>query len=51
VATFAGPAGERLTLVRADSAADGVRPATLEEVVLGYLASGRGVIAVRERAA
>jgi ABC-2 type transport system ATP-binding protein len=43
VSTFAGPAGERLTLVqRADPAAgDGLRPATLEEVVLGYLASGR----------
>jgi hypothetical protein len=45
VATFAGPAGERLTLVRSDSAAEGLRQATLEEVVLGYLASGRGVTA------
>ena len=51
VATFAGPAGERLTLVRADSAADGLRLATLEEVVLGYLASGRGVPVVPERVA
>jgi ABC-2 type transport system ATP-binding protein len=43
VSTFAGPVGERLTLVRrADPAeGDGLRPATLEEVVLGYLASGR----------
>jgi ABC-2 type transport system ATP-binding protein len=42
VSTFAGPAGERLTLVRvAGSGGDGLRPATLEEVVLGYLASGR----------
>lgn len=47
VASFAGPAGERLTLLRrADPArsagGDGLRPASLEEVVLGYLASGRG---------
>jgi ABC-2 type transport system ATP-binding protein len=45
VATFAGPAGERLTLVRGPGVTDaeGQRPATLEEVVLGYLASGRGL--------
>ncbi|OGN81367.1 MAG: hypothetical protein A2X23_09000 [Chloroflexi bacterium GWC2_73_18] len=44
VATFAGQAGERLTLVRlADgTVADAsLRAASLEEVVLGYLASGR----------
>jgi ABC-2 type transport system ATP-binding protein len=40
VSTFAGPAGERLTLVRGPGGGD-LRPATLEEVVLGYLASGR----------
>jgi ABC-2 type transport system ATP-binding protein len=45
IATFAGPAGERLTLVRGAPAAavDDLRPATLEEVVLGYLASARAV--------
>jgi ABC-2 type transport system ATP-binding protein len=37
VATFAAPDGSRISLVR--GAAD--RPATLDEVVLGYLASGR----------
>jgi ABC-2 type transport system ATP-binding protein len=53
VASFAGPAGERLTLVRrADaSGGDGLRPASLEEVVLGYLASGRGGVVTPERAA
>lgn len=56
VASFAGPAGERLTLVRrADPAGgaggDGLRPASLEEVVLGYLASGRGAALAPERAA
>jgi ABC-2 type transport system ATP-binding protein len=56
VATFAGPVGERLTLVRrADVAGgaegDGLRPASLEEVVLGYLASGRGTAVAAERAA
>ncbi len=40
VSTFAGPAGERLTLVRGPGGAS-LRAATLEEVVLGYLASGR----------
>jgi ABC-2 type transport system ATP-binding protein len=39
VATFAGPSGERLSLQRDG---DG-RPATLEEIVLGYLASTRSV--------
>ena len=46
IATFAGPAGERLTLARtrgAGAIAYGLRRATLEEVVLGYLASGRGL--------
>jgi ABC-2 type transport system ATP-binding protein len=45
VATFAGPAGERLTLVRRLPGAPAVelRTATLEEVVLGYLASGRAL--------
>jgi ABC-2 type transport system ATP-binding protein len=44
IATFAGPVGERLTLARtrgAGAIAYGLRRATLEEVVLGYLASGR----------
>jgi ABC-2 type transport system ATP-binding protein len=40
VGSFPGPAGERLSLVRADASAGG-RPATLEEVVLGHLAAGR----------
>jgi ABC-2 type transport system ATP-binding protein len=45
LATFAGPVGERLTLARRAVAAegDGLRPASLEEVVLGYLASGRAL--------
>jgi ABC-2 type transport system ATP-binding protein len=38
VATFPGPAGRVMALWRAG---DGGRPATLDEVVLGYLASGR----------
>jgi ABC-2 type transport system ATP-binding protein len=45
VATFAGPAGERLTLIR-QAQPVGAAPdhrTTLEEVVLGYLASGRAV--------
>jgi len=45
IGSFGGPTGERLTLLRtalAATAATNVRPATLEEVVLGYLASGRG---------
>ena len=43
VATFAGPNGERLTLVRLAGPAEaaGEHPATLEDVVLGYLASSR----------
>ena len=52
VATFAGPAGERLTLVRRTEPAGGdrLRPASLEEVVLGYLASGRGGVAAEPAA-
>jgi len=46
IATFAGPAGERVALQRDG---DG-RPATLEEIVLGYLASARAV-PEREQAA
>jgi ABC-2 type transport system ATP-binding protein len=43
IATFAGPVGERLTLVRRTTGTRGedLRQASLEEVVLGYLASGR----------
>lgn len=43
VATFDGPGGERLTLARRNglSAPPGERPATLEEVVIGYLTAGR----------
>jgi ABC-2 type transport system ATP-binding protein len=45
IATFAGPVGERLTLVRraTGTGGDQLRLASLEEVVLGYLASGRPV--------
>jgi ABC-2 type transport system ATP-binding protein len=45
VATFAGPIGERLTLVRRAPGSVGAdeRQASLEEVVLGYLASGRAL--------
>jgi ABC-2 type transport system ATP-binding protein len=45
IGSFAGPAGDRVTLVRrADGAeGDGPRTASLEEVVLGYLASGRAL--------
>jgi ABC-2 type transport system ATP-binding protein len=46
IGTFAAPAGERLTLARtpvSTDAASSLRPATLEEVVLGYLASSRTV--------
>jgi ABC-2 type transport system ATP-binding protein len=46
IASFAGPAGERLALQRDG---DG-RSATLEEIVLGYLASTR-VVEQREQAA
>ncbi|MGH2457194.1 MAG: ABC transporter ATP-binding protein [Candidatus Limnocylindria bacterium] len=42
VSSFAGPVGDRLALVRGASAT-GLRPATLEEVVIGYLASARAV--------
>ncbi len=49
VSTFLGPAGERLALARSTQD-DRLRPATLEEVVLGYLASARPVPG-RERAA
>jgi ABC-2 type transport system ATP-binding protein len=44
IGSFAGPTGERLTLLRqapTSPRAPNLRPATLEEVVLGYLASGR----------
>jgi ABC-2 type transport system ATP-binding protein len=40
IGTFPGPAGERLSLVRA-AASGGGRPATLEDIVLGHLAAGR----------
>jgi ABC-2 type transport system ATP-binding protein len=45
IGSFGGPGGERLTLLRRDSrsASAGLRPASLEEVVLGYLASGRSL--------
>jgi ABC-2 type transport system ATP-binding protein len=45
VGEFAGPAGDRLTLVRGAAMAEGGGPRqpTLEEVVLGYLASGRAM--------
>lgn len=46
IATFAGRAGERIALQRDG----GGRPATLEEIVLGYLASARPA-PKRERAA
>lgn len=44
IGSFGGPAGERLTLIRGSTHSEGanLRPASLEEVVLGYLASGRG---------
>ena len=43
IGAFGGPGGERLTLIRRTSApaAPNLRAASLEEVVLGYLASGR----------
>jgi ABC-2 type transport system ATP-binding protein len=44
IGSFGGPSGERLTLLRRTSVPSGatnLRPATLEEVVLGYLASSR----------
>jgi ABC-2 type transport system ATP-binding protein len=44
IGSFGGPGGERLTLIRGSTHSEGanLRPASLEEVVLGYLASGRG---------
>jgi ABC-2 type transport system ATP-binding protein len=44
IGSFGGPGGERLTLIRQATAvaAANLHAATLEEVVLGYLASGRG---------
>ncbi len=41
VSTFPGPDGLPVTLVKGRSSGPGVRPATLEEVVLGYLATAR----------
>jgi ABC-2 type transport system ATP-binding protein len=43
IGSFGGPSGERLTLLRLSTSVPGpgLRPASLEEVVLGYLASGR----------
>ena len=49
IATFLGPAGEPLALQH-DGGGAGQRPATLEEIVLGYLASARSS-PNRERAA
>jgi ABC-2 type transport system ATP-binding protein len=45
IGSFGGPGGERLTLFRQVSPSVGtsLRSATLEEVVLGYLASGRAL--------
>jgi ABC-2 type transport system ATP-binding protein len=45
IGSFGGPGGERLTLLRVESPSAGpnLRPASLEEVVLGYLASGRAL--------
>jgi ABC-2 type transport system ATP-binding protein len=45
IGSFGGPGGERLTLVHRapSSAAINLRQASLEEVVLGYLASGRAI--------
>ncbi|MGZ8562503.1 MAG: ABC transporter ATP-binding protein [Candidatus Limnocylindria bacterium] len=45
IGSFGGPGGERLTLLHQETPTLGtsLRPATLEEVVLGYLASGRTV--------
>lgn len=44
IGAFAGPTGESLAIVRADSTG---RESTLEEVVLGYLASSRDARQVR----
>jgi ABC-2 type transport system ATP-binding protein len=45
IGSFGGPGGERLTLLRRDTAAADppLRSASLEEIVLGYLASSRPV--------
>jgi len=45
IGSFGGPGGERLTLLRSESSSAGpnLRQASLEEVVLGYLASGRAL--------
>jgi ABC-2 type transport system ATP-binding protein len=43
IGSFGGPGGERQRLLRTESPSAGLRPATLEEVVLGYLASGRAL--------
>jgi ABC-2 type transport system ATP-binding protein len=51
IGSFYDPRGGRATLVRAEPSgarpADGLRPATLEEVVLGYLASARTPVTAR----
>lgn len=44
VASFLGPLGKIVTLLKGDGempSGDGLRPASLEELLLGYLASGR----------
>jgi ABC-2 type transport system ATP-binding protein len=41
VGTFPGPDGGPLALARGGAPSGDVRPATLEEIVLGYLAAGR----------
>lgn len=45
IGSFGGPGGDRLTLLRQESVSGGssMRPASLEEVVLGYLASSRTI--------
>lgn len=43
VSVFAGPNGEQLALLRAASPRGDERPATLEEIVVGYLTAGRAV--------
>lgn len=44
--SFAGPTGDRLTLLRqaTSNGTAGVRQPSLEEIVLGYLAAGRAVV-------
>jgi len=49
IGTFMSPTGEPLTLVRmvtSGTEASALRPASLEEVVLGYLAAGRAAPAI-----